>query len=100
MEQINYFLLVPLPSEVYDLKMRYYAHQPENVNDTDENVWLKHAADWLISETGIVIANNYLSNDRAAQGFNAMRGEAKARIEKLNTAREEANNERVMGEGA
>lgn len=95
----KYFLLVPAPNVVYDLKMRYYAHQPENVNDTDENAWLKYAAEWLIAETGIVVANNYLSNDRAAQGFNAMRVEAKARIERLNTAREEANNERIMGDG-
>ena len=46
----------------------------------------------------MVVANNYLNNATAAQGFDAWRREAKSRIEKFNVAREEANRERMMGE--
>lgn len=94
----EYFLLVPRPIIAYDWRMRYYAHQPLNVNPDDENMWLKHAANWLVAETGLVVANNYLNNATAAQGFDAWRQEAKSRIEKFNVAREEANRERMMGE--
>lgn len=95
----DYFLIVPVPLEIYDWRMRYYAHQATNIDDGDENKWLKHAGEWLIAETGLVIANNYLNNDRAAKGFDVMRREAKARIEKLDTSRREANRERIQGEG-
>ena len=93
-----YFLLVPQPILVYDVKMRYYANQPANVNGTDENVWLKYASDWLIAETGLIIANNYVHNKSAAEGFVVLAKSAKARIEKLNVAKQEANRERMMGE--
>jgi len=94
----DYFLIVPEPTVVYDWKMRYFAHQPINVADDDENKWLKYAANWLIAETGLVIATNYLNNDKAASAFEAWRREAKRRLEKFNIAREEANRERMMGE--
>ncbi len=94
----EYFLIVPPPLEVYDWKMRYYAHIAENVDDTDENVWLKHAAEWLISETGLVLAGSYLNNKLAIASFDAQRQRAKARIEKLTVAKAEANRERMMGE--
>lgn len=92
------FIIVPTPTVVYNWRMRYYAHQPANVGDTDENAWLKYASDWLINETGMIIANNYLGNKTATEGFVAMARSAKARLEKLTVAKLEANRERMMGE--
>lgn len=94
----EYFLIVPPPTDVYDWKMRYFQHQPINVDDEDENVWLKHAGEWLISETGRVIAESYLNNKMATAAFVSASGRAKTRIEKLNVAKAEANRERMMGE--
>lgn len=92
------FLIVPVPTKVYDWKMRYYAHQPPNLVPGDENAWLKNAASWLIAETGIIIANNYVRDKMAAQGFLAMKTEAMARLRDHDVGRAEANRERMMGE--
>jgi hypothetical protein len=92
------FLIVPEPIAIYNWKMRYYAKQPANANPTDENVWLKYASDWLIAETGLIIANSYVRDKKAADQFAAQKSEAKARLEKHNVAKAEANRERMMGE--
>jgi len=92
------FLIVPTPIAVYDWRMRYYAKQAKNLLPADENNWLKEASDWLIAETGLILANNYVRDKVAAQGFLAMRTEAKARLRDHDVARLEANRERMMGE--
>lgn len=93
------FLIVPPPLYAYSWKMRYYAHQAANTLSPDsENNWLKYASDWLIAETGVIIASQYLNNKAAADAFSIQKSEAKARVEKLTVAKLEANRERMMGE--
>ncbi len=93
-----YFLIVPAPAAIYDWRMRYYAHQAINVNGTDENLWLKHAGEWLIAETGHFIAEAYLNNKNAMAFFDKQRIRQRDHIANLTLAMLEANRERMMGE--
>lgn len=101
----EYFLLRKVPDKAYTLQMRYYAKQTSlagtygeaaGSGGNVENRWLKYAADWLIAETGLIIANQYLQSEKMAQLFVAQQQKAKARLIAKDTAMKETNVQRFM----
>lgn len=98
-----YLLMRPLADAVYPLRFWYIAKGVSlagtygDVVTNIENVWLQWAADWLIGETGSVIAEQYLQMTGARVKTwkdQAIRG--RERVRKLNVSMEEALKERIM----
>lgn len=77
----------------WQFEYRYYASESDIANDDTTNGWLTHAADLVIAEAGLWIANNYLRNDSAARAFAASKQEEKIRLLTFITAREEQDSE-------
>lgn len=96
----DYLVFFPKPDDAYQLKLPgYYAKQPLIIDDVSfENAWLKWASDLLIAGTGLVIAGSYLKDPELAQLFAGQKLVAQDRLNKLATAREEANRERSKGD--
>ncbi len=99
----DYFFLRKIPDKAYTITMRYYAQQAslagtygETGGGNIENTWLKHAADWLMAETGIIIARQYLQSKEMLELFVGQRQEAKARLIAKDTAIKETNIQRFM----
>lgn len=96
----SYFYLFPRPDAVYQLRMKYYAKQilPSVLTSSETNAWLTYASDWFLAEVGAIIASLHLDMEKQAMKFDAMAAKAKRRLYVLNTAREEQNNSRHMGD--
>jgi len=91
----KYFRLFPTPDQVYTMKMLYYA-QDVVLSTNIENEWLKEAPGLLISRTGGVIAT-YL-NHPSLIAFKADLLTAQNELVVQETARDEANRSRAMGD--
>lgn len=99
----EYIFMRPVSDAVYPLRMRYIARgltlagvygDEQNI----ENIWLKYASDWLIGETGVVIAEQYLqSRPEKVALFRLQATRGRDRIRLKNIAMEEANKQRVLG---
>lgn len=93
----NNVLLKPTPDAAYVIQTRYFA--TDDVLTTNiENDWLKYASDWLIAETGIIIARDYIQDDQMAQRFIAGAQRARDRIFVANEARQHVGRAYGMGE--
>lgn len=99
----EYLLMRPVADAEYPLRLWYIA-KGESLEGTYgdaaniENVWLKHASDWLIGETGLVIAEQYLQHREAALlrwASQASRGRERIRLK--NVEMEETLKQRIMG---
>lgn len=93
----NYFHLYPIPSQQWEIRFKYYATAAE-LTDGEENVWLKYASDWLIAETGVVMAAQYLINSEMASIFQQQAQIARKRVWQENEARLHANMSYVKGQ--
>ena len=72
----RYFRVRPVPDGAYKLLMTYYARDDE-LTANIENRWLRHAPDWLIGETGALLANRLGYREAAAAfALRAARGKA------------------------
>ncbi len=89
--------LAPVPNEAYSLRLYYYSTATVLSSDV-ENAWLKYAPDWLIAETGYIIANEHLQSDKMAAKFLAQIQAARRRIIQRDTAIREANRTRAKGD--
>jgi hypothetical protein len=100
----GYFVITPAPDYTYMLRMRYYKAAPLITEPYGEegsvtsNVWLQQAPDWLIGETGLVIAGSYIKDDATAAKFADQAKTARDAIYVEHCAREEANRTRSMGD--
>lgn len=100
----GYFVILPIPDFTYMLRMRYYKSAPQLKEPYGEeaqvtsNVWLEHAPDWIIGETGAVIAGQYIKDEATAAQFRAQADAARSAIMIEHVAREEANRQRSMGD--
>lgn len=92
----EYFRFFPLPDAAYQIKQVYLARGLPLTSDI-ENVWLKYAADWLIAETGKIIAT-YIQNTKIADLFEKDAMVAKNRVMVEDVARREAALTREMGD--
>lgn len=93
----NYFIIKPTPDDSYTLKMSYYAR--DAALDTDiENEWLKHAADLLIAETCVVMAEEYIKDSESAERFKVAARRAWDRLYRKHVSRQETGAMRTMGD--
>lgn len=91
-----YFRLYRIPDKQYKLRMVCYM-KADALTEGQENVWLKHASDWLIAETGYVLADQYLQNPRLADRFQQQAVKARQRIWRENEAQQLVNRDLIKG---
>lgn len=100
----NYLILTPAPQGTFMLKMKYYKAGTLITADygttegATSNVWLDNAPDWLIGETGAVIAGQYIKDEATAAQFRQQADAARSAVMIEHTARDEANRMRNMGD--
>lgn len=93
----NYFRLKPTPDLVYILRIKCYRR--DSILSTNiENNWLKYANDWLIAETGAILAKHHIRNKKLADEYKADAATAKTRVFVAHEARMHANRKYVMGD--
>ena len=99
----QYLLMRPLADAVYPLRFWYIGRGASlagvygDVGTNIENVWLEHAADWLIGEVGAVIAEQYLQMTGArVQTWKDQAKRGRERVRVLNIEMQEALKKRVM----
>ncbi len=90
--------LRPIPDLVYGLRWRYYARDAAVVYDTTANLWLTHAADWLMGEVGFVLSSQYTKSTEDAAVFATMRDAGRRRVYNETIARMEAGKARQQGD--
>lgn len=98
----EYYLLRPVPDDVYTLRMRYYQRDASldgTYGDSNniENKWLKYASDWLIAETGVIIAAQQLQSTEMASMFAQQAHAAKRRVLSKSVLMAETSKNRVLG---
>jgi len=94
-------LLRQKPDAIYTMYWRYHQKQTDLTGaygdaSNVENNWLKHASDWLIAETGIIIARQYLQSEKMVQLFGIQAAIAKKRVMDKNVMLEENLKQRFM----
>lgn len=94
----HYFRFFPTPDAAYTIRMRYMASQALPSSGNIENPWMKYASDLIMAKVGMRVAGLHLKDFDTATLFKAMETAAVARLLKLQTAREEANRTRSMGD--
>jgi len=90
------YSLFPKPDAVFTMRLHYYA-QDTDLTVGAENNWLKYASDWLMAETGIIIAEQYLQSPKMVIRFEKQALRAQNRVLTRHTALIEANMIHVMG---
>jgi len=94
----NNLYLRQIPDAAYNLRLMYMKRDEAIVAGTTENLWLTWASDWIMAETGYIMASTYIILPIVAQAFQQERSEAAARIMGDTVARNEAGRIRKMGE--
>lgn len=84
------FYLKATPNDAYLLRLMAYFRDTVLTTNVENN-WLAYAADWIINETGILVATNYIRDDVMAATFAAQAARAKKRVTTENEARMHAN---------
>lgn len=95
----EYFVLYPTPDAVYPLTMKYYQKDtvPSSLAAGDENLWLKHAADWLLAKAGAQIAR-FIKDAEAQKLFAEDVQTASDRVYTKHVDRAERNSPRAKGD--
>ena len=83
---------------VYTLRLMYMKKDDAIAAGTTENLWLTWASDWIMTETGYILASTYVIMPAIAQAFQLERTEAARRVMGDTVARNEAGRTRKMGE--
>ena len=102
----GYFILFPTPDQAYPIRMRYYAEADsiagayQGSGSTVNTFWLKHAHDLVIAGTAERVFRYILHDGALADLMKQDMGMALQRLENAQVAREEANRDRKMGDGA
>lgn len=99
----NYITLHPAPQRTFMLRMKYYKKadtfpQPYGEGAELSNEWLTICPDWIIGETGAIIAGSYIKDDATAAKFAEQASLARQAMMIEHTARDEANRMRSMGD--
>jgi hypothetical protein len=93
----TYFYLKPTPDVAYSLRMRVYLRDTPLTTNVENN-WLKHAADLVIAETGVVLAGQYLHDEMLLARFDAAAQAARHRLLIAHEAREHAGRDYAAGD--
>jgi hypothetical protein len=94
----GYFRLRPIPDAVYSTKMLYYKKDTTLSTGDTTNLWLTHAPEVLISETGIKMAP-YVQNAALMQMFQSTFERAWTRLQVANSKRKHVNADYRMAYG-
>lgn len=94
----DYFLLRPIPDDIYTIRMRYYAQDVLPSTGNIENKWLKEAPDLILAELGTIIAGEYIRNPQLAAEYAQKATIARDRLYKRHERRMHANRTYGMGE--
>lgn len=91
----KYFILAYIPDRAYTLKMRYMA-KDVILDSNIQNKWLTYAADVVIAELGVIMAEKHMQHFELAATFRADAKAAWAKLYATHIARTEVNQNRVM----
>lgn len=101
----NNLILYPTPDVSYQMKIRCYLKEPvldypfgAPAGAPETNLWLTHAALWLISATAARIFKYYLKDMAGAAELEKEAKDAKTRLYVQHVAREEMNRTRKIGD--
>lgn len=92
------FFFHPAADQNYQIRFFYYQRESTLTQDSDTNGWLTHAADLLMAETGLVLAENHIQDDRMAQSFKVQIDRARQRLWTLSEAKDNVNRKMQLGE--
>lgn len=87
-----------IPDAAYTLRLLYFKRDDDIVAGTTENLWMKYAADWVLAETGLIMASDYVVMPAIAQHFREEAQRAQMHTYRETVARQEAGYMRSMGE--
>ena len=95
----DYFVLYPVPDDIYTLSMKYYQEEPvpSSLAASGENAWLRNAADWLLAKTGMNVAR-FIKDPEALQMFTQDEATASNRVYLKHVDRAERNSPRKKGD--
>lgn len=94
----RYFHLFPIPDVASTVWMQYYGKSAALTDSNLENVWTGNASDLLVARLGEVIASQYLKDPKTADRFAMQAAKARDRLARKETARDEVNRDRYMGD--
>lgn len=94
----GYLYLRPIQTANQTLRLIYLAADTAPTDTAAENLWLKHAPDLVIAETGIVMAQNYILDQEMVAGFNDQRAIALARLHARNESMKHSLQNYTMGD--
>ena len=100
----NYLRIHPTPDAVYTLQTQFYVKQTQltdvygSADGLLTNNWLTYASDWLMAETGALLAATYTRDTELATIFQAQASVAHKRCYTETIQRQEANYNRQMGD--
>lgn len=91
------FILFPEPDDAYTLKIVYYQSDtlPSDTADGGENLWMKHAATYLLNSAGAKVAA-YIKDAEAAAMFASEAQTALEQLYKRHVVMAEANRTRYV----
>lgn len=92
----SYFRLYPIPNTQYQIRMLNY-ERAAVLTDGEENYWLANAADWMIAETGKVMAAQFLMNSPLAKIFHDQSTNARQRLWRAHEASLNVNRDMIKG---
>lgn len=92
----DYFRVRPVPDLAYPVRMIYFGRDTTLATNI-ENDWLKHAADLVIAETGIVMAEQHIKDTELVASFRTASAEARVRLRVANEARKHTGRTYEMG---
>lgn len=89
----------PIPEVASPIRLSYYGAATDIADDSSEPAWLKYAADWIMGETGIIVASLHVREDADVVGyFTSLAKAGRDAVYAAHIARQEANTNRNMGE--
>ena len=90
--------LRPIPDAIYNIRFRFYAADSAITASSGTTLWLTHASDLLIAQSGYIFGRFYLRDPEVADSFTDDIAIANDRILRETIARREAGKSRQMGE--
>lgn len=87
-----------IPDDAYTLRLIYMKSDADIVAGTTENLWMKYASDWIMSETGWIIASTMVPMPQIAQQFQTESIRARQRVMGDTIARMQAGRMEQMGD--
>jgi hypothetical protein len=91
--------LFPVPDAEYEVTVWYYKEDeaPSNVDSSEENLWMKNAANWLLAKTGVNMSS-YIRDENAFALFSADLQRAEVSAYKRHISAVEDSVSRNMGD--